>query len=245
MALIKNANPKGDIKDSSYYRLCGNERIANILQKSQSTVISNGTELEHEIKKECPYTVYETQWTNISPKTGNIIKSRFKIKGSTPTLSTIFEKFNNGENCYFPKIKISKEELKSHGVTLSSKKNIELDGVWITNGHIYITEIKDGDNFDTKKSDGEIKMFKMLEKLFKNYPYTINMIPWNLKNIDNHSVKSDEGGEYITTGKLFSDKVGLDYNTICENRKKDRTENVKWLIEEMRKVVQEYDETHN
>ena len=47
MALIENANPKGNIKDSGYYRTIGDERLAGLMQSIQSTVITNGTELEH------------------------------------------------------------------------------------------------------------------------------------------------------------------------------------------------------
>ena len=231
MALIKNSNPKGNIEDSGYYRLTGDKLLALLLQKSQSTVITNGIELEHYIKRYCIYKVYETEYTNISPKTGNVIKTLTKIEGSTPTIDTIFEKYNDGENCFFPKIKISKEELNKYGIKLTNKNNIELDGVWIVDGIIYITEIKDGSDFYTKKSDGEIKTFKLLEKLFKGYDFQINIVLWNLKDITNNSVKSLEAKKYITTGKIFSEDVGLDFNKINIERKKDQEENTKYILE--------------
>ena len=111
MALIENANPKGNIKDSGYYRTIGDEWLARLMQLIQSTVITNGTELEHFHEAFCPYPVYKTESTNISPKPGRVIKSRFKVPNTTPTLSDVFEKYNNGENCFFPKIKISKEKI--------------------------------------------------------------------------------------------------------------------------------------
>ena len=55
MALIKNANPDGNIKDSGYYRLVENKQIAEMFRAAHSTVISNGTELEHYIQNNCPY----------------------------------------------------------------------------------------------------------------------------------------------------------------------------------------------
>ena len=245
MALIENANPKGNIKDSGYYRTIGDEWLARLMQLIQSTVITNGTELEHFHEAFCPYPVYKTEWTYTSPKTGRVIKSRFKVPNTTPTLSDVFEKYNNGENCFFPKIKISKEELMNYGVDLKSKKNIELDGVLIIDGTITIAEIKDGSDFDTKKSDGEIKMFKLLEKVFQDVLCQYKLVLWNLKDINDNSVKSLEASKYITNGKTFSEEIGLPFDKINSMRNKDCPKNEKWVIEEMRKIVKEYDETNN
>ena len=44
MAKIRNSNPK--TSSGGYERLLGNKEMANIFTKAQSTVISNGTELE-------------------------------------------------------------------------------------------------------------------------------------------------------------------------------------------------------
>jgi len=241
MALIKNANPKGNIRDSGYYRIFLDEMIAKLMQSIQSTVISNGTELEHLHEYFCPYTVYKTEWTNISPKTGRVIKTKFKVPNTTPTLSDVFEKYDNGENCFFPKIKISREELMNYGVDLKSKKHIELDGIWIIDGVIYITEMKDGSDFDTKKSDGEIEMFKKVKKVFKGYKFKIFIVLWNLRNIDDNSVKSLEAKEYIITGKDFSELVGLDFDRINSEREKDCSENRKHF----HSVMAEYYETNN
>jgi len=241
MALIKNANPKGNIRDSGYYRIFLDEMIAKLMQSIQSTVISNGTELEHLHEYFCPYTVYKTEWTNISPKTGRVIKTKFKVPNTTPTLSDVFEKYDNGENCFFPKIKISREELMNYGVDLKSKKHIELDGIWIIDGVIYITEMKDGSDFDTKKSDGEIEMFKKVKKVFKGYKFKIFIVLWNLRNIDDNSVKSLEAKEYIITGKDFSELVGLDFDRINSEREKDQIKNKEYIC----KKFMEYHETNN
>ena len=126
---------------------------------------------------------------------------------------------------------ISKEELKKYGIELTNKNKIELDGVWIVDGIIYIIEIKDGSDFDTKKSDGEIKTFKLVESLFEGYDFQINIVLWNLKDISNNSVKSLEAKKYITNGKTFSETVGLDFDKINIERKKDQEENKKWILE--------------
>ena len=245
MALVKNANPDVDIKNSGYYRLVENKQIAELFRAAHSTVISNGTELEHFIQNNCPYKVYKTEYSKYSLKTGKPVKNPQKIEGTTPTIKTVFQKYNENENCYFPKIKISKEDFIKYGVNLKSKKNIELDGVWIVDGKIYIVEIKDGSDFDTKKSDGEIQMFKYIKKLFRDYNIQINIVLWNLENPDNHSVKSLEVGEYITTGRLFSEQVGLSFDDIVELRRKDSVNNESYVIEKIREIIKVYDETNN
>ena len=44
MAKIRNSNPK--TSSGGYERLLGNKELADVFTKAQSTVISNGTELE-------------------------------------------------------------------------------------------------------------------------------------------------------------------------------------------------------
>ena len=244
--LIENRKPsKKDIQESGYFRLVGNKKMASLFQSAHACVISNGTELEHWIEKYSKYKVYKTEFSYISLKTGNPVKNPQKIDGTTPTLNTIFQKYNEGENCFFPKIKISKEEFKDYGVDLKSKKHIELDGVWIIDSKIIVTEIKDGAAFDTKKSDGEIKMFKMVEEVFDNFNYQIYIVLWNLKDINDNSVKSLEASKYITNGKLFSEEVGLPFDKINSERNEDCPKNEKWMIDQWRKILKEYDEAHS
>ena len=68
---------------------------------------------------------------------------------------------------------------------------------------------------------------------------------WNLENPDNHSVKSLEAGKYITTGKIFSEQVGLPFETIVELRRKDSADNKFNIIKEMIEIVKDYNETTN
>ena len=44
MAKIRDAKPKNS--SGGYERLVGNQKLADLLQKAQSTIITNGTELE-------------------------------------------------------------------------------------------------------------------------------------------------------------------------------------------------------
>tara|TARA_Y100000310_G_scaffold34665_1_gene32828 strand:- start:159 stop:896 length:738 start_codon:yes stop_codon:yes gene_type:complete len=245
MALIINARPKSNIHDSGYFRLCSNELIASLLQACHATVISNGTELEKFIRKYSIYKIVEKK--EKMKKDGTPYASPQYVKGTEPTFDTVIEYYNNNKNAYFPKIRISRECLEQVGIKLSSKKNIELDGVWVKDGKIYVTEIKEGASLDTKKSDGEIKMFKLLSELF-NY-YNVNpdffIVLWNLNDINDASIKSIEAVDYIITGADFSEIVKLDFIKLNKERQSDASINEKYIIEEMREIVKEYDETNS
>jgi len=245
MSLIINAKPKGNIFNSGYFRLVENERMASLFQAVQSTVITNGTELEKFIRDYSIYPIVEKKQK--MKKDGTLYATPQYIKGTSPTFKTVIEYYNKGINAYFPKIKISADDLKKVGVELSGKKNIELDGVWVKDNEIYITEIKDGAALDTKKSDGEIKMFKLLFKLFSFYNINPSffIVLWNCKDIKDASIKSTEAKDYIITGEDFSKMVQLEFIRLNRERQLDAVENYKYCIEKMREIVKEYDETNN
>jgi len=245
MALIIDAMPKDNIFESSYYRLCGNKRIALLLRACHATVISNGNELEKFIRDYSIYPIVEKKLK--MKKDGTPYASPQYIKGTEPTFNTVIEYYNNNKNAYFPKIRISRECLEKVGIELSSKKNIELDGVWVKDGKIYVTEIKEGASLDTKKSDGEIKMFKLLSELFNYYNITPDffIVLWNLNDINNASIKSIEAVDYIITGADFSEMVKLDFIKLNMKRQVHAPINEKYIVEEMRGIVKEYDETNS
>ena len=140
-----------------------------------------------------------------------------------------FEKVNS----YFPKIRISKEDLKTHtGYDLKSKKHIEIDGVWVINGKIFIAEYKDGSAFDTKKSDSEIQTIIAVTDFFKSFSVDVEsyIVCWNLKNINDNSFKSTEAGKYIVTGRDFSKIVELDFDLISRDRESDQKRNHEYLV---------------
>ena len=238
MALIENAAPRSDIEDSGYYRLTGDVKIAELFQKVQSTLISAGTELEHYIEKYCKYEVCKVKETTISEKTGKALKNPRQIPHTTPTVEMVIKNYLEKVNSYFPKLRISKEELKEiTDYDLASKKNIEIDGVWVVDGKIIITEYKDGFALDTKKSDGEIKMFKILEDFFKSFDAEIYIVLWNLKNIINNSIKSLEADKYVITGKDFSKLVGLDFDQLNKERNKDQKINEEYCINKFKEII--------
>ena len=104
--------------------------------------------------------------------------------------------------------------------------------------------MKDGSDFDTKKSDGEIEMFKKMKKVFNGYDHKMFIVLWNLDDVNNNSVKSLEAKKYLKTGQEFSELIGLDFEGINQERTKDQKDNMEYLISEMKEIIKEY-ETNN
>lgn len=126
MAKIRNSNPKQS--GGGYERLVGDKDMASIFTKAQSTVISNGTELE------------------------KIISNR---SNTITDLDAFIDDCDNGTVadgsylCTKKVVKASSYKLAGHepdfiAFTVNKAKNI-----------CYVVELKDGDAFDTKKSLAE------------------------------------------------------------------------------------------
>ena len=199
-----------------------------------SGIISSGNELEGLIEKRCEYPIYKTKESTISQKTGRKVKA-FKLVDTNQTFEDVIYNYFKKVNSYFPKIRISKEDLKKHAdYDLKSKKHIEIDGVWVIGGIIHIAEYKDGSDFDTKKSDSEIQTIIAITDFFKAFSVDVEsyIVCWNLKNINNNSFKSSEAGEYIITGRDFSKIVELDFDLIAHDRKVDQKANNAFLVKE-------------
>ena len=95
----------------------------------------------------------------------------------------------------------------------------------------YIIELKDGDNFDTKKSDGE---FENLEK-YKNHlgskiPFVTNFFiccfNQESKDLIVKGFKNRFNVEQVMTGKQLCNLLGIDYDTIIEFYNEDKCEDV-------------------
>lgn len=136
---------KDDIKESGYYRVFNHpslsskaaEKMALIVSKAHATSISNGLELED-------------TFFNAAGINGNIINNTYDFD--------IF--IENLQDPSFDKnfsVVISKKGYKD---SLSLPKSVfpkEPDFMLYKNGDFYLMEMKDGDDFDAKKLDGEQK----------------------------------------------------------------------------------------
>src|SRR4051812_31320329 len=114
---------------------------------------------------------------------------------------------------------------------------------------LYITELKDGDAFDTKKSAGEIESLRKFQNdISENVPYKTLILVCcfnqNSKEKIIQGFKSKIKSSEAFTGQEFCELIGIDYQAIVKERKdKDQQENIKFFcselikIEECRKII--------
>jgi len=209
---------KNDIKKSGYYAVLGNEDLAELLRKGQSTTIRNGNELEDIIGSQIKFNkVYSISFEELL----NMIKT------------------NPTENFYISKFSLKKEILVDNGIELKGKKSISVDGLLYKDSVLYIIEYKDGDNLDTKKSQSEVESLSKISELFTSLGVdnSPKLVLWRCDDIKNSSIKTSEHREYLTTGIDVADILDISFNDIQEIRNKDQEDNVLYFTEQVCKIL--------
>lgn len=218
IAKVCNSNPKS--KSGGFERALKNEALAEIFTKVQSTVISIGTELER-----------------IISKMSNTIKD----------LDAFLESCDNGTVkdgtylCTKKAVKASKYKLEKH------EPDFIVFTISPTKKECYVVELKDGDDFDTKKSLAEKEMLTDYVKhlapqiAFRTRPYICSFNQSDKEAIVN-GFKRKFTIDEVMTGREFCEILDIDYDAIVKMRKKDAEDNFKYVIEKIFEIkeVKEY-----
>ena len=207
MAKIRNSNPK--TSSGGYERLLGNKDMADIFTKAQSTVISNGTELEK----------------IITERANNI-----------EDLDDFMSKVNSGQMgsgvflCTKKVTKKSSYKLEGHEPDFLIF-NIN------DNGKVaHVIELKDGDAFDTKKSAGEknsLKQFKMHLGSMIEFRTDYKICAFNQSDKEKiiSGFKNAFAIDEVWTGRDFCNELGIDYDEIINQRKNDAIDNYDFVLD--------------
>ena len=209
MAKIRNSNPKQS--GGGYERLVGNTKLASILTKAQSTVISNGTELEKIISS------YSHTITNLD----NFIEccdNRQIEMGSYLCTKKVLKK--------------SQYNLKGH------EPDFLAFSVANANGICYVVELKDGDAFDTKKSVAEKEMLQIfVNHIAPKIPFRTKYYMCSFNQLDKEKIvqgfKNVFSVSEVMTGKEFCDILGVNYEEIVQMRLEDTADNFCYVVEKM------------
>ena len=217
---MKICNLKGR-KDgnSGYTRVFNNEPLGTLLSKVQATVISNGSELER----------------LILGRTNNVTDLDLFIKDA--------EIGNIEDGVYV----CNKKTLKKSSFTVFdpvSKKGIEPDLLifQVQKQRICkVIELKDGDTFDTKKTQGEKEHLETFTKEFgSQIPFSakfyICCFNQDDKKIIQEGMKNVFTQDQILTGREFCNILNIDYDEILNIRKKDAVENMDYFVQELIKI---------
>ena len=195
-------------------RTLGNAQLADLIIQVISTNIKNGYELENLIAQECGKRVIEDMET--------FEKKLNKLKDGTYVCC----KNTANRKAYFAK-----------------KTEPDFMIFTVENGEVEckIVELKDGYNFDTKKSKSEIltlrKAAKYLrKKLNINVTYALCSFNQENKNLIINGLKKYFTQKNILTGIEFCGLLGIGYDKIQNIRKEDADENRKYFFDKMLEI---------
>jgi hypothetical protein len=222
MARIKDAKPKN--QSGAYERLFDNKELGDLITKVQSTVISNGSELE------------------------NIILSVINKDFIVNDFDLFLENYKKTDLSAGDIVRVVPKRVMKKSLKLSTKKDkvkhepdfvvLKID---VKEECCYIIELKDGFTFDTKKVAGE----KMHLEEFENYiakqiPYSTRIKFCCFNELDKEKIKIGLKGVFdideIMTGEEFCDLIKINYDNIINMRKDDAKENLEYFVSELLKI---------
>jgi len=210
---IKETNPGR--KDGAYTRLLGNEQLGALISRIHSASISSGVELEKLI----------------------LAKSDLFLVQSAEEMESLLlngEKFDK-KTYLIPKKVVKKSKFRSEHEPdyLILKKETKT---------LYITELKNGDTFDTKKSAGEAESLRKFKNhISENVPYKTLILVCcfnqNSKEKILQGFKNKIKTSEAFTGQEFCELIGINYQAIIKERKEqDQKENIRFFCEELLKI---------
>lgn len=218
MAKIKDCSPKNI--SGSYERIFGNKELAYLVSKVHSASIKSGNELEKII-------IGLMEVTKIINNVDEFLE--FGLQDGIIETDTTFL--------------LTKSVLKKSKII--DANNIEPDYVIFKinkkKKHCYIIELKDGHNFDTKKTKGEKNNLQAFETRISRqieYSTSIHICAFNKENKDDikKGLKNNFNFNEILTGREFCELLNIDYDYIIEYRKKDIDDNINYFLEELYKI---------
>tara|TARA_Y100000114_G_scaffold87201_1_gene80659 strand:+ start:206 stop:871 length:666 start_codon:yes stop_codon:yes gene_type:complete len=156
------------------------------------------------------------------------IKNKFKNH-------TFNGQFMNDVDAFVLKYKINK-------TNFSNGKGADVDAVIFKKDKILVCELKDGENFDTKKSAGEVDKLQAVCAFLKqkdslNRKVEPVIVLWNCNDLSTASFKDKRGQAMLKTGSDFAKIVSIDYNSLNAVRDEKNRKNLSYamrMLEEIR-----------
>ena len=198
-----------------YNRQTGNSDIANLITACHAALISNGTKVGEKLERSYlgNLPIYSGKDVNTPNKTLKVIKNN-----STGVI--ILNGFIKDKN----------------------NKKQELDMLIYDGKTIYIYELKDGDNLDTKKSAAEIDNIEYAVNHLKLIGYNNikgGLVLLHMRN-SVHSIKDSRAEDYVKSGYDFCKKHSFDFDEFINIQKNEAPTNEKIVLDEMVRIVKKY-----
>ncbi len=215
-ALLTNAKGRRSNQPvSGYTRILGNEELGNLISKLQATVISAGSELENII------------WENCHKKISDI------------------DSYLNADIYPIGVYVATKTQIKK---SIIAQKSFEPDFIAFqrtenNKQYCYVIEVKDGDQFDTKKATGERKhLHDYLDFIDREIEFTVKPIFCSFNAIDKKQIvvgfKNKITIDEAYTGNELCDLLNIDYENIINIRKQHQKENIQFFIKSLLEITE-------
>ncbi len=211
MPRITDSNPGR--RDGSYTRLFDNPNVGAMFSQIHATSIRAGTELEQ------------------------IIQQRVKENGNLiPDLDTFLN--TSFEGVFLADKKAVK---RSRTIRASAQPDFLVFDRRTSNRRCYVVELKDGDTFDTKKTDGEIEsLIGFMDEVNGRIPYTPEIRICSFNQTDKTAIvdgfKKRVDTSEVWTGREFCQLLGIDYQAIIDARRAYAEQNREWLVASMMSI---------
>ena len=210
-SMVRIEDSKPGRRDGGYARLFNDADIGALASRIHATSIRAGTELEHIIKREAE--ANETLIYDLDAFLSNGVDGVF-LADKAAVKRSIGIDFPEAEPDYLVFVR---------------------DGV---KRHCYVVELKDGDQFDTKKSSGEVaSLTRFSMQVGSTLPYQTAIRICSFNQIYPAAIVAgfkrtiDEG--LVWTGREFCDLLGFDYDAIIRERRADAEANRHFLVEQL------------
>lgn len=215
---------------SSYQKLFGGDiiskRIADLGTAIHSTSISEGLGLENFI-----YDAYPGY-----KKHGVPFEEVLKIIKKYPERDVLFNKV------IIPGVLFTENGLSwSRG-----DKNMHLDFLYFKKNFLYIRELKDTGELDTKKISIEISELELVSQLLEistDIDNNFSLVQWSVTDYKNllSKIGSDKRADILKEGKSFADLLGISYDKINTLRFLHNSGNTECFIEKAKEIISLYE----
>ena len=213
MPKIKDSKPGR--RDGSYTRMFDDADIGAMLSQVHATSIRAGTELEKLIQKHA--------------KDNEIL---------IPDLDAFLRLANNFDGVFLADKRVVK---KSRTVSASAQPDYLVFDHRQGKRHCYVVELKDGDVFDTKKTDGEIDALNnFMQVAARRIEYSLEIRVCSFNQHDKYAIATGFKNRIeiseVWTGLDFCELLGIDYDAILNERRSHAASNREWLVSSMMQI---------
>jgi hypothetical protein len=149
-----------------------------------------------------------------------------------------FDKFVTDLDDKTPGIFVAKKSQIKKSKIIKSEFEPDLMAFDLVRRICHVIEVKDGNQFDTKKSEGErITLHSFVDDVASVLPFSFKVYMCSFNAPDRDAIYKGLKRKFpideLMTGKQLCDLLGIDYEEICGARKADQEDNIDYFIEQL------------